>query len=655
VTEELDQVLIKLDLEKLKAVAERFGIDCSTCEQKEEFVRSISDSQKVTVQEIQSQFQMDQQDPSEEGDTMPGFENAEKLLNETKAKFESGDYNASIDKATEAMSAGATALSSLLGMGLSYAVQSSEKLISDLKDMDIDSSGVEEVLNNARQSLESKDFGQASNIVNQLKESIYDLSQKQGEKIVELLNSTQTTIDNIKEMGANVLEAEGKLKVARDQANAGAFTQALGTMGESENLANSAKETRITEIKDTIKKAETAVDEAKYVNAPVSESEGLLEEAKGAFSSEEYRVAFDKAEKATASANTAKEDQINRVMRLQEKMTAGAVPMEVEEPKVEAETPSEETTFVEESQPEPEAQPEVAEEPQAEEPATQEPVAEEPKESPADTEKVCPKCEGEPTYVDQYDKWFCYTCNEYIEPKDKEAEIKKEEAPAESAKAELDMICGKCEGDATWVEQYDRWFCYTCNEYIEPKKKEVAEKKEEPAAAAAPDAKAELDMMCGKCKGDATWVEQYDKWFCYTCNEYIEPKKKEAVAKKEAPTAEGVCPKCEGEPTYVEQYDRHFCYTCNEYVTPTKKKAEVKKEVKPQPTETKKVCPKCEGEPTYVEQYKRYYCYDCGDYVEPKKKEVAAKSKNACSTCGKEATYVEQYKRHYCYDCNKYV
>lgn len=28
-------------------------------------------------------------------------------------------------------------------------------------------------------------------------------------------------------------------------------------------------------------------------------------------------------------------------------------------------------------------------------------------------------------------------------------------------------ICPKCGKPATWVEQYKRWYCYSCQEYLE--------------------------------------------------------------------------------------------------------------------------------------------------------------------------------------------
>jgi HEPN domain-containing protein/ribosomal protein S27AE len=698
VGDELEQELSKLDLDQLKSLIESYGIECSDCETKDEYINCISDSQNVTVENIRSQFDSDFVEfSSEEGDNMPGFEDAEKLIKETKTKFDSGDYNASIDLATEAIGAGANALDSLLGMGLSYAIKSSEKLLLDLKNMDIETSSVEDVLESARDSLENKEYGSTKNIVSQLKESFSDLSQKQGERIIELLNTAQSQIDEAKEMGSDTANAEQKLKLAREQANTGAYIQALSAINESETLVNSAKEAQIAKINEMIIEAETKIEEAKYVNANVDEANGFLEKARDSYTNQEYALALENANSAVGSANTSRDEQIKRVMKLQEKMTATSA-IESSEEQV-SEEPSEASFEVEEPKEEPEAQ--IFED--TEEEAVEAPLKE--------TEKVCPTCQGEPTWVEQYDRWFCYTCNDYITPKEKEVKEKeeavKEKAP-EGVSAEVDMICGKCEDEPTWVEQYDKWFCYTCNEYIEPVKKGTKEK----AASAAPAAKeqapkgvsAEVDMICGKCESDPTWVEQYDKWFCYTCNEYIEPVEKKAQVKKEkpkvkesakvCPTCSGeptyveqydkwfcytcneyvepsekkaqvkkempkaqasakVCPTCSGEPTYVEQYDRWFCYTCNEYVEPSEKKAQVKKEM-PKAQASAKVCPTCSGEPTYVEQYKRYYCYTCNDYVEPKQK-AAVQSKNACPTCGKEATYVEQYGRYYCYDCSNYV
>jgi ribosomal protein S27AE/uncharacterized protein (UPF0332 family) len=546
---------------------------------------------------------------------MSDFKDAEKLLEETKTKFESGDYNATIDLATEAINVGTMALNTFYEMGLSFAIKSSEKLVANLKEMDIDVSSVEEIITSAKNSVENKEYESTEDIIKDLKTSISELSQKMGDKISELVSTAQTKIDGAKEIGADVKEAEEKLRAANSEIESGAYQTALGLINSSESLVESAKKKRISEISDIISASEKAIEEAKFVNAPVTEAEDLLGEAKSANEDQNYPLAIEKATSATESANASKEEQIKRVMALQEQMKAP-----------EASAASSEAA-VEQPQEVP------LEEPSAEPEATFE---EAPAGDSASIEKACPKCGGEPSFVEQYDKYFCYTCNEYTEPEEKKAEEPKEEG---------DKACPKCDGDATYVEQYDKYFCYTCNEYVVPKEKEAGVKEE--AVVKSASAK-----VCPTCSGEPTFVEQYNRYFCYTCNEYVEPVEGKAE-EKAAPKAEvaKVCPKCEGEPTYVEQYDKYFCYTCNEYVQPKEGKAEVK--TQPAAVKAEKVCPKCEGEPTYVEQYKKYFCYTCNEYVVPKDK--AAASKNACPTCGQEATYVDQYKRYYCYTCNNYV
>jgi hypothetical protein len=586
-TEELEDLLYRLDLDQLKILTEEYEIECFACETQDEFVKIINQSGKVTVEDIKSRFEMDlNESPQDVGDDMPGFEDAENLLKKTKTKFDSGDYNATIDMATEAIDAGTTALNDLYGMGLSYAIKSSEKLITNLKNMEIDTISIEQILEDAKSTLEKREYDSAQNIVSQLKESLTELSEKQSEKISQILAATQGELEEAKKMGVDVSAAEAKLKIASDQIDAKAITQALGTIGEADTLVTDAREAKVAEINEMIIQAETTVDEAKYLNAPVEDAERILQEAKDALGNNELDLAIQKTKEAEESANSSKQEQIEKALSIQQKMMAASAGGAAVTEMPVAEEPQEETAFEVE-------EPQAAVEPQAEEPQVEAP-SEEPKEEPKDEgAKVCPNCEGEPTYVEQYDRHFCYTCNEYIEPVEKKVEAAAEEPKEEGAK------------------------------------------------------------VCPTCQGEPKYVEQYDRHFCYTCNEYIEPVEKKAEAAAEEPKEEGakVCPKCEGEPKYVEQYDRHFCYTCNEYVEPVEKKAEaaVPKQ------EATKVCPTCQNEPTYVEQYKKHYCYTCSKYVEPTEKAAETKSDNTCPSCGKEATYVEQYGRNYCYDCKKYV
>ncbi len=633
-TEDLEQILSNLEMEQLKEVAQKHGIDCEECKEKEEYIIQISDSQKVTSEDVQSLFGMDTtttSSPSE--DSMPSFNDAEQLMQETKSIFDSGDYITTISKATEAIDCGSKALNGFYSKVLTYAIRSSENMISNLKDMEIDVSPIEEILGNAKASYDNQEFESTGAIISQLKDSVGELLSAHGQKISDLIESTQSIIDRAREMGADVVEAEKKLNDAKELHAKGSLPFAFDSVKESESLAEAANDNRIKDVQEIISRSGKIIEDAKYLHAPVSEAESLLETAQNAFDSEDYISAIENAEKASESANSARDEQIQRALSLQEKInvgeaaTGGSVAQEPSGAGAEQETVS--------SEAEQKAKPSAKEE-----------------------GMVCPKCEGEPSYVEQYDRYYCYTCSEYIEPVAKEEE--KEEAKEEPAKEEA-KVCPKCEEEASYVEQYDRYYCYTCSEYIEPVAKKKEEKLEEEKVDEEAEAK-ETAKVCPKCDSEASYVEQYDRYYCYTCSEYVEPvgkeeeeKPKEEVIQEEKEAAK-VCPKCGGEPTYVEQYDRYYCYSCNEYIVPKGKEEEKAKEEEEKPKAAEKVCPKCEGEVTYVDQYQRYYCYTCNSYVEPKEKEPKKEAtENVCLVCGQDATYVEQYQRYYCYTCNKYL
>lgn len=59
--------------------------------------------------------------------------------------------------------------------------------------------------------------------------------------------------------------------------------------------------------------------------------------------------------------------------------------------------------------------------------------------------------------------------------------------------------------------------------------------------------------------------------------------KAETVAGPTPIEAARVCPKCGGDPSYIEQYQMYYCYSCNEYVEPVEKA--MKETLEPEPTE----------------------------------------------------------------------
>jgi len=62
-------------------------------------------------------------------------------------------------------------------------------------------------------------------------------------------------------------------------------------------------------------------------------------------------------------------------------------------------------------------------------------------------EQPCPTCGRALTYIQQYNRWYCYSCGAY--------------AP----KARLKFACPTCGTALRWILQYERWWCDACRKY----------------------------------------------------------------------------------------------------------------------------------------------------------------------------------------------
>jgi RNase P subunit RPR2 len=96
--------------------------------------------------------------------------------------------------------------------------------------------------------------------------------------------------------------------------------------------------------------------------------------------------------------------------------------------------------------------------------------------------KICPHCRGTPNFIEEFKKYYCFSCNKYVVPIDSAAIDEPIDYSEKVALKETTMICPKCENKADFIMEYGRYYCYACEEYLAPPKKEepeMAEKEEE--------------------------------------------------------------------------------------------------------------------------------------------------------------------------------
>ncbi len=100
--------------------------------------------------------------------------------------------------------------------------------------------------------------------------------------------------------------------------------------------------------------------------------------------------------------------------------------------------------------------------------------------------------------------------------------------PAVSASKSGKPLCPSCNKPLTWIPQYQRWYCYNEKKYPDvgqiAKKEdwqevfaeEETEKKEQPA-----HKKQSAKQLCPTCNKPLTWIDQYQRWYCYNEKKYV--------------------------------------------------------------------------------------------------------------------------------------
>ncbi len=84
------------------------------------------------------------------------------------------------------------------------------------------------------------------------------------------------------------------------------------------------------------------------------------------------------------------------------------------------------------------------------------------------------------------------------------------------------------------------------------------------------DAAPGISEPCTKCGKPSTYIEEYDSYFCYSCNEYVEFPAEDTgsqAGQDDEPSgpAASKCKTCGKELRYINEYDRYYCDSCKTY------------------------------------------------------------------------------------------
>lgn len=452
----MEGILKKLKRSQLKKLAEKYGIETGELELKKDFVEALAKNPLITSAEVENflangdnkapdpspakdapidifdaaagmdsndapeepKAEIDEAspDPADESEELPKdatpaidpeierkLENAmsqdvplddvSNLLSKTKESYEKGDFKGTVDFAKQALDTFKRSSELLQTLGVSYAIMSSQRLISNGKEMGVDVKKAEGLLSEAKNHFDS-DIARAGTLIDDLNEEAIKLHTDQGRKVGEMLASIEETMERVRDMGANTYDAEKLLSEAQRLLSSDFYMEALEQGTKAEETTDAAKTERIKELEDSIPNIEAIISEAEDLGSDVKAPKKLVSEARSLFKKKKYVKGAEKVQEAEKTAQELLQAQIQKAMELQNKMKSKVQAQQAATPASQPAASQEQGGFVDTG---------TGVSTQDAAPA---------KEASSDKPK-CTGCSGELTWVEQYKRWYCYTCAKY--------------------------------------------------------------------------------------------------------------------------------------------------------------------------------------------------------------------------------------------------
>ena len=123
--------------------------------------------------------------------------------------------------------------------------------------------------------------------------------------------------------------------------------------------------------------------------------------------------------------------------------------------------------------------------------------------SPSTRTNTCPHCGTSLSFIQQYQRWYCYSCKTYApaEPQRTQVQDTQQVCPTCGQQA---YCCPTCRQQLHYVKQYQRWYFFNCRTY--------------PTIPWQPQ---ESTPACPSCGQRPFFIQQYQRWYCYGCGKYI--------------------------------------------------------------------------------------------------------------------------------------
>jgi hypothetical protein len=416
---DFEKKLTKMKLSELKDFAKERNINSSKCKSKKDYISAILGEIELGVMYTLSAEEAQKSEGEPQENPITEEENAQ--LNETlnSVKDETAELSALNDLLTkmepafesdncadllgyidEAISTGYSNFKKFQGIGLSLAILSSQRMIDSIKALDLSVDEAEKLLTQTKRHFLDDMYVEASEVVNKLRDLTPALQEKQRKRLSKMIRAVESTTASAGKIGANVRQAQNLLKEAKAHFDEDRFIECAEFVMKARDAIVKTKTEREALIEEAIDFVEELIQNAKGIGADVAAPSKHLAKAKSLFENRDFQMCMYTTIQAEEITTDLIRQQVDRALALQKSL----------EDRFRAVATSPMYQQMKSRGPQAEAGGVVSGEKEA---------VEEEQEGKEETEKEekkypCQTCGNSLDYIEQYKRWYCYTCGKYV-------------------------------------------------------------------------------------------------------------------------------------------------------------------------------------------------------------------------------------------------
>jgi len=301
------------------------------------------------------------------------FSELTSMLSQAEEIYKTGDYERLLEHMENLLFSGETTLKKSQEVSLSLAILSSQKWLDSAKDIEMNVEDAKELLLRARRNFHDGEFQDANNAIIKFKDLIPDFKKEQKDRLLEMIKDVESHIEEAKNIGTNVIPVERIISEARTTLESDLIIKSAELINKAQVLIGEVGEERKSVISETMSFVDRIIEDAKGIGADIEAPLKHMEKAKAFFDNKDYQMCMHTTIQAEEMATELINKQVEKALALKKSLedryrAVVTAPYKTKEP---------ESVVSEE-------------------------------------EKICSGCGKPATYIDEYRRWYCYSCQKYI-------------------------------------------------------------------------------------------------------------------------------------------------------------------------------------------------------------------------------------------------